>query len=158
MTRAGLARRTDWEGFPDEIGGDWMLVGEMALKGRVTTLRDVRLHRSASGISADGERFAREWGLTGFAARHHHLVVAAHVVRRFGTRAPLASSTTAVRLPACAAASLSSSRSMASGSGGTGPSWSDPVTNATSGRHRCTQPGAASSSAVSNVMRTRRPS
>ena len=94
----GLARREDWRGFPDEIGGDWMLVGEMALRGRVTTLRDVRLHRSASGISADGERFAREWGLTGFAARHHHLVVARNVVRRFGTRAPVASVVAALTL------------------------------------------------------------
>jgi glycosyltransferase involved in cell wall biosynthesis len=94
----GLARRRDWEGFPDEIGGDWMLVGEMALKGRVSTLRDVRLHRSASGISADPERFARDWGLEGLAARHHHLVVARNVVRRFGARAPVAARLAALTL------------------------------------------------------------
>ena len=75
-----------------------MLVGEMALRGRVTTLKDVRLHRSASGISADGERFARSFGLRGLAARQHHVVVAAAVVRRFGSRVPVAATLAALTL------------------------------------------------------------
>jgi hypothetical protein len=79
----GLARREDLtlRGFPDEVGGDWLLVAGMAARGRVRTLRDVRIHRSAEGLGTDPQSLARSFGLSGLAARHHHVVVATRLAR-----------------------------------------------------------------------------
>lgn len=77
----GVMRRADLlqVGFPPVPGGDWLLVARMAARGRVRTLRDVHIHRSASGIGGDAEGLARSFGLTGFFARHHHVLVARQV-------------------------------------------------------------------------------
>lgn len=79
----GIARRDDLAeiGFPPDIGGDWLLVGAMAGRARVRTLSDVNIHRSASGLSADGEALASSFGLEGTRARRHHLFFAARIAR-----------------------------------------------------------------------------
>jgi glycosyltransferase involved in cell wall biosynthesis len=94
----GVARRGDLLdiGFPDEPGGDWLLVGELAARGPVRTLRDVHIHRSSTGLGSDDESLARSFGLDGFLARHHHLAVAASVARMVSRHAPAAA-------PLCAA-------------------------------------------------------
>jgi hypothetical protein len=77
----GVARREDVlrVGFPDVVGGDWMLVAAHAARGRVRTLRDVHIHRSMSGLGDDARALAESFGHSGVAARSHHLLVARHV-------------------------------------------------------------------------------
>ncbi len=79
----GLARRADVQklSFPDEVGGDWLLVAGLAARGRVRTLPNVHIHRSMDGLSADAQRLARSFGLRGAIARHHHFAVAASFAR-----------------------------------------------------------------------------
>ena len=63
----GVARREDFArlGFPDEVGGDWLLVAALAARGRVRTLRDVHIHRSIDGLSSDQRALARSFELRG---------------------------------------------------------------------------------------------
>lgn len=94
----GVARRRDLLpiGFPQVVGGDWMLVAALAARGRVRTLPDVHVHRSLSGLGADAPRLARSFGMRGLGARQHHVLVAAHGWRQitcgtstFGGMGPL---------------------------------------------------------------------
>jgi glycosyltransferase involved in cell wall biosynthesis len=80
----GLMRRSELLpiGFPQVVGGDWLLVAKMAERGRVRTLPGVFIHRSITGIGADAETLARSFGLDGVWARHHHLWVARELTRR----------------------------------------------------------------------------
>jgi glycosyltransferase involved in cell wall biosynthesis len=76
-----LARRSELAatGFPDSVGGDWLLVGAMAAAGRAVVLPDVHIHRSPAGIGSDAEGLASGFGLRGVVARNHHVLVAARV-------------------------------------------------------------------------------
>lgn len=78
-----LARRSDLLtiGFPSVVGGDWLLVAAMARRGRVRTIEEVRIHRSASGIGGDPVMLARTFGHSGLRARQHHLFLAASLWR-----------------------------------------------------------------------------
>jgi hypothetical protein len=86
----GVARREDLlvTPFRDVLGGDWLLVAGMAARGGVRTLPDVHIHRSMTGLGADGERLARSFGVEGLLARQHHLRVAATVAADVGWRDP----------------------------------------------------------------------
>jgi hypothetical protein len=89
----GLMRRSDLlaaGGFPEVPGGDWLLVARMAACGRVLTLTDVHIHRSATGLGADEEELARSFGLTGGWARHHHFWVARHMLEALPVSRPAA--------------------------------------------------------------------
>jgi glycosyltransferase involved in cell wall biosynthesis len=79
----GVARREDLAriGFPDEVGGDWLLVAALAARGRVRTVRDVHIHRSADGLSSDAAELAGSFGMRGVLQRHHHVAVAASLAR-----------------------------------------------------------------------------
>jgi glycosyltransferase involved in cell wall biosynthesis len=94
----GLMRRRELLpiGFPQVVGGDWLLVAGMAEKGRVRTLPGVHVHRSITGIGADAEALARSFGLDGLWARHHHVWVARELLRRL--RVPLAARALAAAL------------------------------------------------------------
>jgi glycosyltransferase involved in cell wall biosynthesis len=74
----GLARRDDLlrAGFPQVVGGDWLLVASLAALGRVRTVPEVHIHRSLGGLGADASHLARSFGLRGVAARQHHVLVA----------------------------------------------------------------------------------
>ena len=86
----GVARREDLAaiGFPPDLGGDWLLVGAMAGRAGVRTLTDVHIHRSASGLGADGEALASSFGLQGLRARRHHLFFAARIGREIAAGPP----------------------------------------------------------------------
>ena len=86
----GVARREDLleTPFREVVGGDWLLVAAMAARGGVRTLPDVHLHRSMSGLGADGQQLARSFGLEGLRARQHHFLVAREVARAVGWRDP----------------------------------------------------------------------
>ncbi len=97
----GIARHETLRRAPFEavIGGDWLVVGQLAALGTVQTLEDVHVNRSATGLSSDSHALTSgEFGLTGFDARQHHVLiartVAGRIVRGEGTfgaigRAPL---------------------------------------------------------------------
>lgn len=93
MRREGLV-------FPQVVGGDWLFVAGMAMRGRVVTLRDVHVHRSMVGLGAEPERLARSFGLEGLAARHHHFVVARSVWRAFRRDTPFAAAASALLIVA----------------------------------------------------------
>jgi hypothetical protein len=102
----GLARREDLarHGFPDDVGGDWLLVAAMAALGRVRTLRDVRIHRSIEGLGSEPEALAHSFGMRGRAARHHHYVVAGRLARDIATSPAYARLTPAQRAATAAVA------------------------------------------------------
>lgn len=79
----GVARREALlrTGFPDEVGGDWLVVAELAARGAVRTLTDIHIHRSLEGLGGDAERLAESFGMRGLAARQHHVVFAARLWR-----------------------------------------------------------------------------
>jgi glycosyltransferase involved in cell wall biosynthesis len=87
----GVARRQELAaiGFPPHVGGDWLLVGAMAGRARIRTLTDVHIHRSASGLGADGEALARSFGLQGMRARRHHLFFVTRIAREIIIGPPL---------------------------------------------------------------------
>lgn len=82
-TLFGVARRDALRsvGFPPTLGGDWLLVGAMAARGQIHSVRDVHIHRSPSGLGADGSSLARSFGYHGLRARRHHAFVAARIWR-----------------------------------------------------------------------------
>jgi glycosyltransferase involved in cell wall biosynthesis len=84
----GVARREDVIaiGFPEVVGGDWMLVAALTARGRVRTLRDVHVHRSMSGLGDDARALAEGFGHSGLQARTHHLLVARRLAADIGWR------------------------------------------------------------------------
>jgi glycosyltransferase involved in cell wall biosynthesis len=86
----GIARREDLlqVGFPDVVGGDWLLVAALAARGGVRTLSDVHVHRSMSGLGGDARALAESFGHTGLAARSHQVLVARRLAADIGWRDP----------------------------------------------------------------------
>jgi glycosyltransferase involved in cell wall biosynthesis len=80
----GVARRADLlaVGFPQQVGGDWLLVAAIAARGQVRTLTDVHVHRSLDGMGSDAKGLARSFGIPNLLAERHHLLVAARAWRR----------------------------------------------------------------------------
>jgi glycosyltransferase involved in cell wall biosynthesis len=107
----GVARRGDVLeiGFPDVVGGDWLLVAGLAARGRIRTLPDVHIHRSLTGLGSDPDRLAEAFGMRGFVARNHHVLLAgrvfgAIVMGRLGT--PLTGRVARLTVGAVAAAEV----------------------------------------------------
>jgi glycosyltransferase involved in cell wall biosynthesis len=84
----GVARREDLLaiGFPEVVGGDWMLVAALAARGGVRTLREVHVHRSMSGLGSDARALAEGFGLRGLRARSHYVLVARRLATDIGWR------------------------------------------------------------------------
>ena len=89
------------------LGGDWLVVGALAYRGRVRTLEGVHVHRSLEGMST-GDAFAeREFGVRGNrhvqATRNIAAAIARGDVTGIDTPAPrrafLAAATAAVIAP-----------------------------------------------------------
>jgi hypothetical protein len=95
-------------GFPDVIGGDWLLVAAMASRGRVRTLPDVHIHRSAQGLGSDGRQLAESFGLAGGAAERHHVVVATALAEAILSGPPLFGEIPKAARPVVAAVSAAS--------------------------------------------------
>ncbi len=87
MRREDVARH----GFPNVLGGDWLLMGKLAACGGFRTLDDVAIHRSIEGRSdpAHIERLVEgEFGIGGRRARNPHAIVAATLFRAIGREEP----------------------------------------------------------------------
>jgi glycosyltransferase involved in cell wall biosynthesis len=70
------------------LAGDWLLIGRMAMAGKVRTVPDTWLNRSAEGTSASYARTARSMGLTAREERHPHLAIAALIYADIARDAP----------------------------------------------------------------------
>jgi glycosyltransferase involved in cell wall biosynthesis len=87
----GVMRRAQLAGicFPDTLGGDWILIATIAFLGKVETLENVSLCRSAGGESMEVKRYARSYGLRGFTARYPHLNIAGSVFETIVWKGPV---------------------------------------------------------------------
>jgi glycosyltransferase involved in cell wall biosynthesis len=103
VMRTAAAREV---GFPEMLGGDWLLVAAMAARGTVRTLSDVHVHRSAIGIGADARGLAEGFGLSGFGAANHHLVLAVRYARAILAGPPYFGPLLPVTRPLVAAATV----------------------------------------------------
>ena len=87
----GVMRRAQLAGicFPDTLAGDWILIANIAFLGKVKTLENVSLCRSADGESMEVKRYARSYGLRGFTARYPHLNIARSVFETILWKGPV---------------------------------------------------------------------
>jgi glycosyltransferase involved in cell wall biosynthesis len=67
--------------LPVCYGGDWLFVGSLAFRGRLVTLDQPYLNRSALGDSADLAQLAASYGSTGFRARQKWFCLAMDAFR-----------------------------------------------------------------------------
>ncbi|MEX2526801.1 MAG: glycosyltransferase family 2 protein [Gemmatimonadota bacterium] len=81
IMRARDARRLV---LPHGVAADWMVVGQLACVGRVTTLHDAQVHRSAAGASSSLEATAEYFGLAGRRARNPWGLVSRRIVSVIG--------------------------------------------------------------------------
>lgn len=82
VTVYGLARRAALERalpLENRLAGDWLLCGRLAMLGRIRTLSETWLNRSAEGTSSSYARTVASMGLTPREARHPHLAIAGFV-------------------------------------------------------------------------------
>jgi hypothetical protein len=70
------------------LAGDWLLVGRLAMAGKVCTLEGTWVNRSAEGTSSSYARTVRSMGLTAREQRHPHLAIAARVWDDIARAAP----------------------------------------------------------------------
>ncbi len=77
----GLMRRSDLAGLslPNKLGGDWLWIASLAMKGKIVTTNLIAVHRSAEGVSADVPSLARKFGLSGWRASQPHQTIAFYV-------------------------------------------------------------------------------
>ena len=73
----GLGRTAERPRFPEILGGDWVVVGALAYRGRVRTLESVHVNRSLAGISTDESFAESEFGVRG----NRHVVATRNIAR-----------------------------------------------------------------------------
>ena len=86
----GLMRRELWSTlvFPTMLGGDWLLMSQVAYFGKTRTLETVSINRSAMGESENLERLALRVGLTPRQAKNPHFVTAKYILAELGWKSP----------------------------------------------------------------------
>lgn len=84
MRRAELAEVT----LQNTLGGDWLLVAEMAFKGKLKAIKHVFIHRSDEGSSGDLARLAQSFGLHRFYALNPFFTIAATIFNDIAWRSP----------------------------------------------------------------------
>lgn len=70
------------------LAGDWLLVGRLAMAGKVATLTTTHVNRSVGGTSESYARTAARMGLTRGEARHPHLAMARLIYEDIARNAP----------------------------------------------------------------------
>jgi GT2 family glycosyltransferase len=70
------------------LAGDWLLIGRLAMAGRVCTVPGTWVNRSSDGTSESFNRTVRSMGLTRWEGRHPHLAIAGHVFADIARDAP----------------------------------------------------------------------
>ena len=72
----------------DILGGDWLLLGTLALVGKIKTLNDVHIHRASDGASANVRVLAKRHGFSDRAAREPHRTISLDVAKDIGWKSP----------------------------------------------------------------------
>jgi hypothetical protein len=92
------------------LAGDWLLVGRLAMAGKLRTLSETFVNRGAGGTSESYDRTVSRMGLTARERRHPHLAIASLVYRDVAHDSPAYAALTASERRAlgrsCAAAVL----------------------------------------------------
>jgi glycosyltransferase involved in cell wall biosynthesis len=70
------------------LAGDWLLIGRLAMAGKIATVRQTWVNRSAAGTSESYARMVRSMGLTDFEERHPHIAIARFVYEDIARDAP----------------------------------------------------------------------
>jgi len=73
----------------DTLGGDWLLMGQIAYLGKVRTLEGVFVNRSIAGASQSVEKLALAEGLPRIVARNAHLLVALKIFKDIAWKSPV---------------------------------------------------------------------
>ena len=89
----GVMRRATIAGIPflDVLGGDWLVVGTLALRGKIMTLQQVKISRSMRGASQDMKRLSMAYGLGERQARNPHYAISKIVYNYTQQSTPFAS-------------------------------------------------------------------
>ena len=87
----GVMRRKILSGLQlqNSLGGDWLLMGEIACLGKVRTLETVFLNRSIAGASQSVEKLALNEGLLRIVATNAHLLIACKIFRDIAWKSPV---------------------------------------------------------------------
>lgn len=70
------------------LGGDWLLIAQVAARGKVHTLPEVQINRSIAGMSSDIRGLARDAGHRGVAARNPHDYIALRIFKDIAWDSP----------------------------------------------------------------------
>jgi hypothetical protein len=70
----------------DVLGGDWILVGTLALLGKVQTLEAVQIYRSSDGAGSDVRALSRRYGFSERASRQPHRAIAISIAKEIGLK------------------------------------------------------------------------
>lgn len=86
----GLMRRAQLAGMTlqNTLGGDWLLVAEVAFRGKIKILKHVFINRSIEGSSENLRRLAKSFGLHRLYALNPFFTIAATVFKEIAWRAP----------------------------------------------------------------------
>jgi glycosyltransferase involved in cell wall biosynthesis len=79
----GIARSDVIRAIPLQhvLGGDWLFIAALAMRGQIVTIDDVVVGRSSRGVSADARSLALSYGISQRRARQPHLVIASNIAR-----------------------------------------------------------------------------
>ena len=85
MRRAELSELT----LQNTLGGDWLLVAEVAFRGKIKVLKHVFINRSIEGNSENLQRLAKSFGIHRLAALNPFFTIAATIFNDIAWRAPV---------------------------------------------------------------------
>jgi hypothetical protein len=86
MSRPVLSRAAP---LRNVLGNDWLLMGAIAMQGKIATIEQSAVNRELGGTSADFTRLTATLGLPAWQARTPHLLIAWEVLEDVGWRAPV---------------------------------------------------------------------
>lgn len=87
----GVMRRAQLAKLPIRriMGSDWFMMANLAAWGKIATLPETTLHRSAGGISRDAESMTRYYELKGWSAQQPFGMVAVNAAKEVLWRSPI---------------------------------------------------------------------
>ena len=87
----GIARSDILRSVPLQhvLGGDWLFMAALAMKGKIVTVNDVIIGRSSRGVSANVRSLALAYGLSPRRARQPHLEIASNIAKMISSGSTL---------------------------------------------------------------------
>lgn len=74
---------------PEQLGGDWIFVAWLAMRGKIRTLETTWINKSAHGTTGSWQKVVRQMRLPGYAAQVPYLVIIASVFRDIAWVSPV---------------------------------------------------------------------